>query len=416
MAFSNLRYALRLSVGLICLFGYSELTAGDVWGKIFRYELCGNPPVPCQITAWSGANSRLVRLDIPYTTLDPTRTPDPTTGFFQFQNIQDNVTGWKLFGYANITSGPLLTVGEYLAVHTIPGNGGFQWVEMKKSTSIRTENVHAIPNATVFFSWTGIGVSWSYTEPYPALGFIVARNGVDIATVGTNQNYYLDEDWVFGITHYYSARPYFNSPVGGPAIDGGATGAQETITPGYTLVGPATLPNQEMGEWKAYYGPEAIWEWRFRINGQGAWSQIIGTSWKVTMQMPCCKFLEMQFTATVGTRIWTGTFRTDMVVGKCVPSVEKPNQGKVARFGLQQNHPNPFNPLTLIKYDLPFDELVTLKVYDLLGNEVRTLVNEFQNAGEHQANFDGSGLASGVYLYTLRTRSGWETKKLILQK
>ena len=70
-------------------------------------------------------------------------------------------------------------------------------------------------------------------------------------------------------------------------------------------------------------------------------------------------------------------------------------------YALLQNYPNPFNPTTTIKYDLPFDSKVSLKIYDILGNEVRILVDQNQTAGYKEIKFNGSSLASGVYIYRM---------------
>ncbi|MFZ1081908.1 MAG: T9SS type A sorting domain-containing protein [Candidatus Kryptoniota bacterium] len=85
-------------------------------------------------------------------------------------------------------------------------------------------------------------------------------------------------------------------------------------------------------------------------------------------------------------------------------------------FDLNQNYPNPFNPSTTINYQLPATRFVTLKVYDVLGREVATLVNEKENAGSYAVKFDGSRLASGVYFYQLQAENFSQTKKLILLK
>ena len=86
------------------------------------------------------------------------------------------------------------------------------------------------------------------------------------------------------------------------------------------------------------------------------------------------------------------------------------------KFSLSQNYPNPFNPGTKIYYDLPIPNYVVLKVYDLSGKEVMTLVNENQNAGRYEVNFDGSNLASGAYYYRLESGSNSLVRKMLLMK
>ncbi len=85
-------------------------------------------------------------------------------------------------------------------------------------------------------------------------------------------------------------------------------------------------------------------------------------------------------------------------------------------YQLSQNFPNPFNPSTIISYQLPMNSHVTLKVYDVLGRLVRTLVNDNQVMGSHEVTFDGSGLPSGVYFYRLQAGGFSRTRKLVVLK
>jgi hypothetical protein len=93
-----------------------------------------------------------------------------------------------------------------------------------------------------------------------------------------------------------------------------------------------------------------------------------------------------------------------------------------AEYGLAQNYPNPFNPTTTIHYSLPRQSNVVLKVYDVVGREVRTLVQDTKDAGEYEVRFDASALPSGTYIYRLQAvdpSSGQgfvETKRLQLLK
>jgi hypothetical protein len=98
-----------------------------------------------------------------------------------------------------------------------------------------------------------------------------------------------------------------------------------------------------------------------------------------------------------------------------VSSVEDQKSAPVADFALKQNYPNPFNPETRISFSLARDELVTIKVYDVLGHEVATLVDEQKSAGIHSVRFDASGKASGVYYYKMLVGNQFvDAKKMLL--
>lgn len=87
-----------------------------------------------------------------------------------------------------------------------------------------------------------------------------------------------------------------------------------------------------------------------------------------------------------------------------------------SKFVLYQNYPDPFNPTTVIRYELPANLHVALNIFDVLGRQVQTLVNERQSAGSHSVKFEGANLASGVYFYTLEAGQYHDTKKMLLLK
>ena len=90
--------------------------------------------------------------------------------------------------------------------------------------------------------------------------------------------------------------------------------------------------------------------------------------------------------------------------------------GVPSNFSLSQNYPNPFNPSTKINFDLPVDGNVSIKIFDMSGKEVMTLVNEVKTAGYYSVNFNGASLSSGIYFYTIQSGSFVSTKKMTLIK
>jgi hypothetical protein len=115
-----------------------------------------------------------------------------------------------------------------------------------------------------------------------------------------------------------------------------------------------------------------------------------------------------------------GAPRTEKVVwfnnDSTLTGVRLDDNAIVTTYELLQNYPNPFNPSTTINYAIPFDNLVTMKIYDILGQEVFTLVNEKQKAGRYQVSFDASRLSSGAYFYRIEAGSYTSLKKMMLLK
>ncbi|MCU7490457.1 MAG: T9SS type A sorting domain-containing protein [Ignavibacteria bacterium] len=88
----------------------------------------------------------------------------------------------------------------------------------------------------------------------------------------------------------------------------------------------------------------------------------------------------------------------------------------VVEYGLSQNYPNPFNPSTVINYQIPKASKVTLKIYDMLGKEVTTLVNEYKEQGRYSVEFNASSLPSGTYIYEIRANGFEKSGKMMLLK
>ena len=99
-----------------------------------------------------------------------------------------------------------------------------------------------------------------------------------------------------------------------------------------------------------------------------------------------------------------------------VVDVKKETSKLPDSYQLDQNYPNPFNPSTIISYSIPKGNIVTLKIYNVLGQEVKTLVNGYRNSGKYTINFNANNLSSGIYFYSLRAGNYYQVKKMILLK
>jgi hypothetical protein len=116
------------------------------------------------------------------------------------------------------------------------------------------------------------------------------------------------------------------------------------------------------------------------------------------------------FVGTYGRGVWKRPL-SEMVTG-----VEKLQTDLPTHFYLDQNYPNPFNPSTTISFTLPSKSVVSLKVFDLIGREVATIVSEEMSEGNHTEQWNAENYTSGVYFYRLHAETFTETKKLVLLK
>ena len=178
-----------------------------------------------------------------------------------------------------------------------------------------------------------------------------------------------------------------------------------------------TTPNHEVSSWIPidWVGWRLI-EWDFTSDSVGTW---LGNGKLEGM----LRFDSFQLRRTSASRSTSGKihFTRLQVVKKAVVSVGDDESGTPAIFDLSQNYPNPFNPSTTIRYQLPAHGVVTLRVFDLLGREIATILNGAQVAGSYQVRWDGKNasgesVASGVYIYQLRAGTSVLTRKMILMK
>ena len=142
-----------------------------------------------------------------------------------------------------------------------------------------------------------------------------------------------------------------------------------------------------------------------------------GTSWTaVNTGLP--QYTSVKVLDVCGTDLFAcadnGIYRRPLL--EMVTGVEKISNNLPTHFSLEQNYPNPFNPSTTIKYSIPNSQFVTLKIFDMLGREVATLVNQMKAPGNYEVKFDGGKLSSDVYIYKMQADNYSEVKKMLLMK
>jgi len=171
--------------------------------------------------------------------------------------------------------------------------------------------------------------------------------------------------------------------------------------------------------WQSVFLTQSGKAWAVGANGNIGYSTDWGYTWTTQESGVSSELREVFFiNDNEGWIVGGGTGYPGVILhttnGGVVTNINQTNI--VREFELHQNYPNPFNPNTIIRYQVPERSFVTLKVFDVLGNEVTTLVNEELSAGKHETVFDASQLSSGLYFYQLKAGNFTETKKMILIK
>lgn len=145
------------------------------------------------------------------------------------------------------------------------------------------------------------------------------------------------------------------------------------------------------------------------INGGSSWTETqpagdIDKQWSTTSM------------SSDGSKLIAGVDDGRLYLGESILTGIENDKTIPGQFILYQNYPNPFNPTTKISYQIPADDFVTLKIFDVLGREAATLINTNQTAGFYEVTFNAANLTSGVYFYKIEAGSFSSVKKLLLMK
>ena len=230
-------------------------------------------------------------------------------------------------------------------------------------------------------------------------GYFILANEYDVSYNGNSENIMLFRTNEFGDT-------IWTKRYGGNGIDNGEY-FTETPDGGYLIVGST----ESFGA-----GGSDVWLVKIDSIGNTEWTKTIGGP-----EDDYGKYVQVTsdsgYIVTGGTKSY-GLGNGDVWVIKLTHNpVSVDNTTEIVyQYELNQNFPNPFNPATKIRYTLPQTSNVVIKVFDILGNEIETLVNEEKQTGTYEITWYAEGLPSGVYFYRLQSGDFVETKKMILIK
>ena len=189
-----------------------------------------------------------------------------------------------------------------------------------------------------------------------------------------------------------------------------------TVTPDFLSVGPvagtASIDVSNTGGGVMNWGAVSDIFWiKITSGASGTNNGIINISYNHNNSVPRVG------TVTITAEGVTGSPKSiEIRQGAAITYVESLNLGIPDDYRIEQNYPNPFNPTTRIRYGLPKDGNVVITVYNVLGEEVAKLMNDFQSAGYYEINFDASNLTSGIYIYRISAGSFTQTRKMLLIK
>jgi hypothetical protein len=290
---------------------------------------------------------------------------DPVNGSFYVFTTTNGGTNWVQTPSANI---PAPLTGE---AGDVPGTP----IAVQGTT-----NVWFGTTAGRVYRSTNVGLNWTVANApidatYGVQGLVFKDANIGFATSGATTNNYART--------FDGGQTWIAATGLSPA--GGTTGIS------YIPTFPTTLVSAGVGA-------------GYSVNDGGTWTSINTSSYN-----------NVSFVSNMGWFVGNSGLitRATSTVGTPVESVSS----KPKAFSLSQNYPNPFNPATTIQFALPTNARVTLKVYDVIGREVATLLNgDVREAGNHSVSFNASRFASGVYFYRLSAGSFVETKKMLLVK
>jgi photosystem II stability/assembly factor-like uncharacterized protein len=273
-------------------------------------------------------------------------------------------------------------------------NGGLNWSYTTPVGTTTLMNVKMVsPDIVWVIGYTGTvtfttdgGLNWTVSESFPVRG--LTRNMFGISSHGAHL-------WIAGATG--TIIKGYSDPVPVEMISFSASSDKDGILLSWQT---ATETNNRGFEVEQFVN--GSWENIGFVNGNGTTTELSSYSFRINTNVTGVYSFRLKQIDYDGTYAYTNVIEV--------------NTSTPASYSLMQNYPNPFNPSTAITFDIPSKEHVTLKIYDVLGNLIKEVIDGEKEAGRHTIYFNASNVSSGVYFYELKAGNYSATRKMLLMK
>ncbi|MBK6538709.1 MAG: T9SS type A sorting domain-containing protein [Ignavibacteria bacterium] len=351
----------------------------------------------------------------------------------------DANTGWAVGGYDD--HNPLCSHNVIVLKTT---NGGANWLQQISGIGYLYNDLYVVNNQTAYISNSGVCCP----------SFCIASAGSVSKTTNSGLNwtgsiygasnsiYFLDSDKGWALSYRSSDVPPYINYIYRTSNAGSNWEVLRSDTGYYYQYKNIMFVNDSTGylyNRSLLKSTNGGFDWQktdsistagisnhFFINENTGWccggsGKIIrtnngGANWSSQISNTTNSFSSIHFVdAYIGWIVGSGGIILKTVSGG-LTSVNQSSSSIINSLNLNQNYPNPFNPRTIINYELGITNFVKIKVFDALGKEAATLVNEKQNAGSYSVEFNGEGLPSGIYFYKIEAGDFAETKRMVLLK
>jgi photosystem II stability/assembly factor-like uncharacterized protein len=322
------------------------------------------------------------------------QSPDSGDTWYQAYGVTKyQVTSWSQF--SSVTSGFVVGLNNGWALSQ---DFGANWtVSNTPGNSLGILGMGSVllvsPTGNYLYRSTDNGVTWSQITTAPPPMHLVASGGTVFGYEGGGAVHHSND---LGLT-------WSNDGVitGFPLYNSGLSGLVAIINGTDTTIFSSVWREFEQNSFGVYETTNMGQTWT-QIN-----TGLVGAALNITTLFTDGEYI---YAGTMGRGIWKRP------LSQLITSVVDNSASYPASFRLSQNYPNPFNPTTKINYSIPHSEFVSLKVFNVLGEEVADLVNEYKPAGKYTIEFNGSNFSSGVYLFRLKAGSYFLTRKMTLLK